>query len=104
MAEDEEGVAVSEHCLLSAEDTSPLLSPIQSAPRIKVSQLSGKIGMQLCLSLQLVPVQYACVATSEHYIALGANTGGVYCFHRQGYRYIRILANQVRLARGRLCT
>jgi len=44
----------------------------------------------------LPSLQYTCVASSEHYIAFGANTGGVYCFYRRGYRYIRILANQVR--------
>lgn len=47
------------------------------------------------LIFQFVHVQYTCVATSQQYIALGANTGGVYCFYLEGYRYIRILANQV---------
>ena len=49
------------------------------------------------LSLSLSLLQYTCVAASQHYVALGANTGGVYCFHRDGYKYIRILANKVHL-------
>ena len=41
------------------------------------------------------PMQYTCITASERYVALGANTGGVYCFHRDGLKYIRILANRV---------
>ena len=40
-------------------------------------------------------MQYTCITASERYVALGANTGGVYCFHRDGLKYIRILANRV---------
>ena len=39
-------------------------------------------------------MQYTCITASERYVVLGANTGGVYCFHRDGLKYIRILAMQ----------
>ena len=52
-------------------------------------------------SSPLIPSQYTCIAASPHYVALGANTGGVYCFHRDSLRYIRILSNK---ARSHTCT
>jgi len=36
------------------------------------------------------------MTVSQDHVALGANTGGVYCFHKQDFSYIRILSNQVR--------
>lgn len=80
-------------CLLSGSDTGTLLSPIQSSPRIKVAGVL--VGAGIKGSLLSLCLQYTCVASSRRYIALGANTGGVYCFHKMDYRYIRILANQV---------
>ena len=42
----------------------------------------------------IVFLQYGCVDVSANFIALGANTGGVYWFHKD-CRYIQLLANKV---------
>jgi hypothetical protein len=57
--------------LLSERDTQPLVAPLGLSGRIK----------------------YTCVDLSTNFIALGANTGGVYCFHSD-CRYIQLLANK----------
>ena len=58
----------------------------------------------LLLFHHLPHTQYTCIAASPNYIALGANTGGVYCFHRDGPRYIRLLANKVTRIHKHACT
>src|SRR5690606_15063880 len=39
-------------------------------------------------------VRYTCVAASEHYLAFGANTGGLYCFERSSLRFLRLIAGK----------
>ena len=67
--------------------------PPRTLPLLSAINIRHKFDLPLSLSFS--PFQYTCVAASQHYVALGANTGGVYCFQRDGYKYIRILANKV---------
>ena len=79
---------------LSERDAQSLLVPLGSSGKIKVSAVSQPPSVTSCMGYS---VQYTCVALSASYIALGANTGGVYCFHRD-HRYIQLLANKVAAA------
>ena len=69
-------------------------SDFQGYPHRRIALLIT--GWECCYYCVLCsPMQYTCITASERYVALGANTGGVYCFHRDGLKYIRILANRV---------
>ena len=47
------------------------------------------------LSDPVSDLQYTCLAVSSRYVALGANTGGVYCFSARDFKYLRLLTNKV---------
>lgn len=40
-------------------------------------------------------LQYTCIAASDHYVACGANTGGVYLFARHSRKYLQLISNKV---------
>ena len=59
--------------LVELNDASPLFSPVRSLNRLK----------------------YTCIAVSAKYVALGANSGGLYLFQRSNsWRYLNLIPNK----------
>lgn len=41
-----------------------------------------------------IKTKYTCIAASSNHVILGANTGGLYCFTANNFRYVGLLANK----------
>ena len=77
----------------NAEATSQFADkPTASRPREVVLARKAVNGVRAALGTS-GRIKYTCISASPRYIALGASTGGVYCFSREEERLLQVVSN-----------
>lgn len=72
------------YCLNNFIDYSHLHHPLKHSNRIKVRQSCNLGHVRLVLIPSIYPLQYTCFDISDNFIVLGASSGSLYLFNREG--------------------